>query len=278
MLAQFAASQSRRADRRAVTELLASGDHEVLVAPEMEGPMAAATHVTVRLIRFGEVCELPDLDPAPMGDSLRTIIAPDSRAAGRPFASAEGAVWAAVGLFAGEASARASFDAADAAIPWAADAIEVWSGLCQPFSHRGEVDHLGNPEPGSTYVAGDPIGGDESFAVLTTVGWDFNAPDFDINRAMDFGAGVVAVRDSMAGTDGLHSQQSFSVPNLAADAFTFTFWRDDAAMRSFAYRAGVHKEQMDKYKRVHNADRTSFTRLRVLDSSGTWNGTNPLAW
>jgi len=82
----------------------------------------------------------------------------------------------------------------------------------------------------------------------------------------------------MVDIDGLHSQHAFTTAGFVADGFTFTFWRDDSAMRTFAYRPGVHKEQMDRYKKIHNADRTSFTRLRVLDSVGTWNGTDPLAW
>jgi hypothetical protein len=243
--------------------------------------MAAATHLTVRLVRFDDIRVITETDSSAVGDPLRTIVGADTRAADAPFASATGSVWAVLGLFGDETSARADYEAGDAAIPWAADPAEVWTGLCRPLSHRGEVDHLGNAEPGSTYVASDTPDareGDEPFAVLTTVGWNFDAPDFDIDRAIDFGLGVIAVRESMADTDGLHSQQSFTVAGMAADAFTFTFWRDDSAMRAFAYRPGVHKEQMDRYKQIHNADRTSFTRLRVLDQAGTWNGTDPLAW
>jgi hypothetical protein len=240
--------------------------------------MSRATHLTVRLVRFDHVHELVEIDSSPIGDSLRNMIAADVRAAGAPQGSAAAYAWAAVGLFADGHSARASFDAGDDAIPWSTDAVEVWTGLCQPFSHRGEVNFLGNKEPGSTFVVGDPPADGEAFAVLTTAGWNFLAPDFDVQRAIDFGEGVEEVRHSMTGTDGLHSQQSFTTPGHRADPFTFTFWRDDAAMRSFAYRRGVHKGQMDRYKVIHHADRTSFTRLRVLEQSGSWHGTDPLAW
>jgi hypothetical protein len=240
--------------------------------------MTAATHLTVRLVRFDRVREWSEIAAAPIGDSLRTLIAADTGAVGALAGSGTADVWAAVGLFADEPSARAGFDAGEAAIPWATDAVEVWTGLCQPYSHRGEVDFLGSTEPGGTFVAGDPPADGESFAVLTSVGWNFGAPDFDLGRAIDFGEGVTEVRGSMSGTDGMHSQQAFTVPGFAADGFTLTFWRDDAAMRAFAYRPGVHKAQMDRYKEIHNADRTSFTRLRVLEQSGTWFGTDPLDW
>ncbi len=240
--------------------------------------MAAATHMTVRLVRFDGMRELPGAEGSLVGDPLRTIVGSDGRAVGSPPGSATASVWAILGLFDDEASARADFEAGDAGVDWAGDATESWIGLCRPFSHRGEVDHLGNAEPGSTYTADDMPAPDGPFAVMTTVGWDFAAPDFDVARAMDFAAGVAAVRTAMAEVDGLHSQQAFTAEGFAADGFTFTFWRDDAAMRSFAYRPGVHKDQMDHYKQVHNADRTSFTRLRVLDRAGTWHGTDPLSW
>lgn len=93
----------------------------------------------------------------------------------------------------------------------------------------------GSP-PGSATAADDRPAPDGPFAVITTAGWDFAAPDFDVARALDFGAGVAEVHAAMADVDGMHSQQSFTTAGLALDGFTFTFWRDDSAMRAFAYR------------------------------------------
>ena len=86
------------------------------------------------------------------------------------------------------------------------------------------------------------------------------------------------VRASMVSVDGLHSRQIFNVPRFADDTVTATFWRDDAAVPAFAYRDSEHKSQMDRYRELGTADRTSFTRFRVLESQGSWNGSDPLDW
>jgi hypothetical protein len=240
--------------------------------------MSAATHLTVRLVRFDHVHELRDIDGCSVGDSLWSGVGADVRAAGAPQGAATAYAWAAVGVFADESSARASFAAGPAAVPWATEASEAWTALLHPFSHRGEINWLDPQHPGSIFVTGDAPADGEPFVVLTSVGWDFG-PDLDMDRVVDFGTGVGSVRSSMEDVEGLHSQQSFTIPGAGGfDPFTFTIWRDDAAMRAFAYRPGEHKQQMDRYRQLHTADRTSFTRLRVLDSSGTWYGTDPLAW
>lgn len=49
---------------------------------------------------------------------------------------------------------------------------------------------------------------------------------------------------------------------------TFSVWKDDAAMMDAAYRTGTHRAQIDRYKAEKTADRTSFTRARLLASAG----------
>ena len=73
----------------------------------------------------------------------------------------------------------------------------------------------------------------------------------------------------MTSVDGLHSKQVFNFPHFADDSVTVTIWRDDAAMRAFAYRAGDHKVQLDRQKSSAIADRTSFTGFRVLEFYGS---------
>ena len=113
--------------------------------------------------------------------------------------------------------------------------------------------------------------------MITFVGWTID-DRCDASRAADFAAGSELVRTSMVSLDGLHSRQIFNFPRFADDTVTVTFWRDDAAMRAFAYRPGEHKSQVDRYRELGTADRTSFTRFRVLDSHGSWDGSDPLDW
>ena len=56
------------------------------------------------------------------------------------------------------------------------------------------------------------------------------------------------------------------------DGFTLTMWDDDSALRPPVYETGEHRTRMEDYHRNGTADRSSFTRLRVLESSGAWNG------
>jgi hypothetical protein len=64
---------------------------------------------------------------------------------------------------------------------------------------------------------------------------------------------------------------------LECDPITVTFWHDEASIRAFAYGQGSHRRQLDRHRAEGLADRTSFTRFRMLSSSGTWYGVDPAA-
>jgi len=82
----------------------------------------------------------------------------------------------------------------------------------------------------------------------------------------------------MTAVPGLRTQQTFFFPGIIAiDPPTLTFWDDGASMLAWAHRQATHKRQMDRYRATGNADRTSFTRLTALRSSGTWYGADPVA-
>jgi hypothetical protein len=42
-------------------------------------------------------------------------------------------------------------------------------------------------------------------------------------------------------------------------------------------RPGFHRTQIARYKSEKTADRTSFTRFRPLQTSGQWDGVDPIA-
>jgi len=54
------------------------------------------------------------------------------------------------------------------------------------------------------------------------------------------------------------------------DPVTVTTWRSFDAMRSWAYGPGAHRHFLDRHRAETMADRTSFTRCRILESAGTW--------
>jgi len=47
-------------------------------------------------------------------------------------------------------------------------------------------------------------------------------------------------------------------------------------MLSASYRAGLHRTYTDGHKISSDFDRSSFTRFRIIDSNGKWNGRDPL--
>jgi len=239
--------------------------------------MARCSFVTVELARFSDLKSMEGIDTsATAGHPRMWAVGADEPDANVEFGAQKAFTWIGFGLHDDERSAVELFDAGDGAAPCFAGADERWSGVLQPFNHRGEVNWLDPDEPGPVLSSG-PIPADgEPFAVITSVGWTLD-DRFDADKATDFGRGVLEVRASMDSVDGLLSHQSFGFPgNLDVDGATVTFWRDDAAMRAFAYRPGIHKTEMDRYRERDTADRTSFTRLRVLRSRGSVNGTNPV--
>lgn len=97
-----------------------------------------------------------------------------------------------------------------------------------------------------------------------------------MNRVREFSAGVMAVRMSMTAVERLHTQQTFFFPGvLTMDPMTVTFWRDDVAIRAFAYGPASHRRQMERDRAEGLSDRTSFTRCRAVRSGGTWCGVDP---
>jgi hypothetical protein len=112
--------------------------------------------------------------------------------------------------------------------------------------------------------------------VMTTGGYVLG-PDFDRSRAVDFTHRSARVREVATGSPGNLVRQIFYPHLVGGDPATMTVWQSDAAMSAFAYRSGLHREMIERHKRIGMLDRTSFTRLRALRTSGTWEGRDPIA-
>ena len=57
---------------------------------------------------------------------------------------------------------------------------------------------------------------------------------------------------------------------------TFSLWRDDAALRDFAYRDPVHREVIRRTRDEGWYAEELFARFRVVGSAGSWHGRDPL--
>lgn len=234
-----------------------------------------ANYLSVHLARFDDVRHLPDhSDEPPAGSPSSWLIGADESRHGSEFASQLASEFIAVGVHADETSARAC---AAAEVDAFIDATEVWSAALRPTKSHGCCNWIDN---GSHFAIDRSLQPTDGVVItMTTAGWELG-PDFDVDRALSFGAAVGRVRTWMEDEpiDGLLSSQLFVFPGLLAhDGPTFSIWRDDNAMKNFAYRPGAHKTEMDAFRLDENADRTSWTRLRAIESNGTWWGVDPLA-
>lgn len=159
-------------------------------------------------------------------------------------------------------------------MPFLADAIESWHAVLMPIAHKGECNHLDREHPGRLFDVGEPDPGGVCM-VITTAGFIFG-PELKIERVIDFRRNVDATNEWMAKADGCLVSQVFTPHTVGDDGFTMSIWRDDVSMLGAAYRLGFHRSQIDRHKAESVFDRSSFTRFRVLDSWGLWNGRNPV--
>jgi hypothetical protein len=253
--------------------------------------MPKAAFATIQLARFDTVRTVATVQASDHPGTLFCNVAADTRAAATEQGSQQAYKFVILGLHENEAAAHRLLDDSLRIAPWLAEAKEVWSAVLQPFRHKGQANYLDPIAPGSLFETMAPAPGpDTPFVAMTSAGW--NLKDLDRNRVAAFSAGTSGIRTSMTAVDGLHSQQSFSFvgaveadPNAATswhhlvwDPMTVTFWRDNAAAVAFSYGAGVHRDQMTRYREENLADRTSFTRYIVLRCEGSWHGSAPQSW
>ena len=231
--------------------------------------------VTWHFTRFSEIRtpEMLDLSLRPAG-AIGWEIGPDGPP--KPDGSRElTGVWCAVGLYRHLADAEAAVADPGAFMPFLGETIEAWHALLMPVAHRGECNHLDRERPGEILQAhGEDPGG--PLVVMTTGGFVLG-PGFDRSRAIDFTHRSFRVRQTLDETIGNFARQIFYPHVLGVDPVTMTVWRDDAAMSAFAYRPGLHRDALERHKREGTLDRTSFTRLRAVRTSGSWEGRDPVA-
>ncbi|RLA09623.1 MAG: hypothetical protein DRQ60_11045 [Gammaproteobacteria bacterium] len=182
--------------------------------------------------------------------------------------------WGGFALYHDRETAEAVVAAPRDSLPFLTDAVEAWCGLLLPVTHRGEVDLRGQVESDSAIqtVDQDPGG---PLVVVTTAGYLSREPD-QIPRIVDFNARASKARDFYKTLEGNVRSSIFYTGHDGLDNLTCSFWRNDAAMQEAAYDAGYHRDQIKRQNTHQMTDRTSFTRARVLESSGTWDGSNPV--
>jgi len=233
--------------------------------------MTPATHISLRLTRFPTRRPAARLQfPAGSPDVLFSGVGADTRAAGTEPISHEAFVLLQFGIHPSREAAQRFAAATATSAPAPGDALESWSAILEPFRYHGQSNHLDRAAGSPVFeTLAPPPAPDEPIVVITSAGW--RAEGLDPERVREFSTGVQAVRAGMTGVAGLLSQQSFFFPGaLEVDPVTVTTWRSFDAMRAWAYGPGAHRHFLDRHRAEPMADRTSFTRCRILESAGTW--------
>lgn len=179
-------------------------------------------------------------------------------------------VWGGLGIYDRREDAEAMVQDPQAHLPWLHEAVESWHALVIPIAHHGEVNWRGTLENGTALRTGK-ADANGPMIVVTTAGYNSRDPD-QIPRIASFMQGVQDVMDFYAGLPGNLHHGVFNGGFDGRDGFTLTLWKDDREMISGAYKPGIHKTLMDQSRDGSTFDRSSFTRARLVASTGTWDG------
>jgi hypothetical protein len=178
-------------------------------------------------------------------------------------------IWGGLGIWSDRAAAEAMLSDPGAAMPWLSEASAAWHCLALPVSHRGQVDWRGHVEDG-TAIRPAPVDPGGPLAIVTSAGFRSRAPEM-LPRIRRFVAGVTEVMEWFERLPANLRRDVFNGPD-GRGGFTVSLWSDDDAMRTAAYHPGRHRGRIDEYRDGALMDYSSFTRLRVLDSRGDWDG------
>jgi hypothetical protein len=233
-----------------------------------------ARFATVHLLRFPAIttAEQLALTDAPRG-AMSWKIGPGGRVGpdGRRLPSD---TWSGVGLFAELAEAEHAFQNKEAFMPFLAGAQESWHLLLRPFRHHGACNYIERETPGELFeVSEESCGG--PLVVVTTAGYTLGF-EANLDRVIAFRHKVDHVGNWMKDLEGCLISRAFTHHTVGYDGFTVSVWRSDEDMLCASYRAGAHRTYMDGHKASSDFDRSSFTRFRVVESSGAWDGRDPL--
>ncbi len=180
--------------------------------------------------------------------------------------------WGFVGFYENRSDAEQVLAEPERNLPFLSDTAEHWHALAAVISHRGKVDWStkDEPHPEPKPLEADPGG---VLAVVTSAGYG-KIDESQFARIRNFQEKVDHVIDYFGTLDANIARSLFTATE-ARQGMTFSVWRSDATMATSAYRSGVHAEYIQQHKKESLFDYSSFTRLRLLDSCGSWDGIDP---
>ena len=232
-----------------------------------------ARFATVHWLRFPRVMTPDDLSLTQRPEAcLSWKIGPDGPVGPNGYRLPSN-VWGGVALYADRSAAEAAFAASEPHLPFLGNTVESWHALLVPIAHRGECNHLERSNPRLIFEPSTEDPGGPLF-VMTTAGYNMG-PELDFARVIDFRVHVDKVHEWLQSAEGRVASQVFTPHTVGDDGVTMSLRHSDTAMMETMYRPGLHRTQIERHRRESLADRTSFTRFRVLKTLGQWNGSDP---
>ena len=180
-------------------------------------------------------------------------------------------IWCEFGIHTSRFSAEAMFEAPEEAMPAFAEAVETWHALAVPVQHRGQVNWRGVVENNCAIrpCCEDPQG---PLAVMTSASFDDPKNPDELPRISRFAVKVSEAIEFLGAQPGNLRRDVFNGGFDGIEGFTLTLWESDKAMLKAAYHSGHHRKLIDESRDGSTFDRSSFTRLRIIDSHGSWSG------
>ncbi|MEO3886743.1 spheroidene monooxygenase [Nonomuraea sp. B5E05] len=172
--------------------------------------------------------------------------------------------WALFAVWRGEDDLAEFLRVSPIAARWRAEAYESWHVRLVPLASRGAWAGR-DPFDG---MAARPDGGEGPMAVLTRA-------SIRPGRLVAFYRSVPQVDDLLRRQDGCLRSIGMGEWPLARQA-TFSLWRDQEAVRAFAYRDGAHQRVIRQVRTHDWYAEELFARFTPYASEGTWNGADPL--
>jgi len=225
--------------------------------------------LTIHLARFATAKAPGELDHTGPDTAAAWRVGPDGQTGADGMRSPTSDIWGGLGFYHRKDDAAAAMPTRSTPIAMSSGAQESWHAMLAVVTHRGDLDlsTMNAPHP-RLVPSGETMTG--PIAVMTSAGYtDYDTDDLPRHRA--FLAGVEKVREYYAGLPGNLLRQIIN-PLMTPNGCTISVWADSAQMVRAAYKNGVHKDMLDRHKAAPFVDRTSFTRLAILQTSGTWNG------
>ena len=146
---------------------------------------------------------------------------------------------------------------------WKFFRCEIWVLVLEPIEGHGTWD--GKPCFGDLPKQTDYEG---LIGVLTRA-------TIRVSKLRNFWKNVDSVANQMAGAGGFITSLGIGEIPLIKQA-TFSIWESKACMKQFAYQMHEHAEVIRKTRKEDWYSEEMFVRFRIVSSSGTNRGKNPL--